>query len=277
MSITSPIPILRGNRRTELRFDEEGLLLRRTDAELRIPLAAIARVHAEGRDVTVRLTAPEGSDPTTYRIEDVSAAASTVFADAVNDALPEHPDGTEPVDGSSLVTVRSLRPDAADEDGEPDEGWPLARWTARVSGVALVALSVAVGIAGEHLGRAIATLLLGSVGALFTFFACLAMGQVWSAWYLPRYGIIVEGRQVFLHGKATYAFTDGSGVTRPVNGSAPRSGIGQAAYHPRNPKRTVACRGWAGIAGDLALALVVIALAAGLDYGTLALVLPAFT
>ncbi|MDX3540183.1 hypothetical protein PV721_38960 [Streptomyces sp. MB09-01] len=37
-----------------------------------------------------------------------------------------------------------------------------------------MALSVTVGIAGEHLGRAVATLLLGCVGALFTFFACAA-------------------------------------------------------------------------------------------------------
>ncbi|MER6996970.1 hypothetical protein [Streptomyces sp. NPDC000410] len=76
--------------------------------EPRISLAAIARVRAEGRAVAVELTAPAGAAPAVHRVEGVSEAAGTVFADAVNDALPERADGDETDDGSTLVTTRTL-------------------------------------------------------------------------------------------------------------------------------------------------------------------------
>jgi hypothetical protein len=60
MSITSPIPVLQGSRGTVLRSDGEALLLSRPHEELRIPLVAIERVRAEGRSVTVELTARPG-------------------------------------------------------------------------------------------------------------------------------------------------------------------------------------------------------------------------
>ncbi|MFH8473637.1 hypothetical protein [Streptomyces sp. NPDC018000] len=277
MSITSPIPVLRGDKGTELRSEGEELLLRRPDDELRIPLAAIARVRAERRDVAVELTAPAGAEPTVYRVEDVSGAAAAVFADAVNGALPERPAGEEAVDGSTLVTTRSLR--AADDDEEEEEGEDggpnLVKRAALVAGVALVALCVVVGIAGEHVGRAIATLLLGALGVAATFAACAAMLTAWESWYLPRYGITVDARQIFLDGNDTYAYTDTSGVTRPVY-SPPKGDSVRVAYHPHKPKRAVVCRGWGGVAGDLALGSFVLAVAALIDYGTVVLVLPAF-
>ncbi|MEU7278925.1 hypothetical protein AB0A69_09140 [Streptomyces sp. NPDC045431] len=281
MSIPSPIPILRGNRGTELRCEGEDLLLRRSDEELRIPFAAIARVRAERRDVTVELTAPAGAEPTAYRVEDVSAAAAAVFADAVTDVLPERPAGEEPVDGSALVTVRSLRAaadGAADGEGdeEPYEEPPLVGRAALAPGVVLAVLSVTVWVAGGHVGRAIATLLLGSVGAWLGFHACRMLWDAWDSWYLPRYGITVEFTQVILEGEAVFAFTDSSGAVHRVGRNVLWCTTGQAAYHPRNPQRAVAGRGWRGIVPHLALGLFVAALATAVGYGTLALALPAF-
>lgn len=88
MPISSPVPVLHGGKGSELRSAGEELLLRRPDAELRIPLAAIARVHAERRHLAVELLAPAGATSTVYRVADVSAAGASAFADAVNAALP---------------------------------------------------------------------------------------------------------------------------------------------------------------------------------------------
>ncbi|XIE78455.1 hypothetical protein AB6O49_10535 [Streptomyces sp. SBR177] len=120
MPISSPIPVLQGDRGTELRSSGEELVLRRRDAELRIPFAAIARVRAARREVAVELTAPAGTEPTVHRIEDVSAAAASVFAEAVNAALPERAPGEETVDGATLVVTRSLVFDAEDGEGGGD-------------------------------------------------------------------------------------------------------------------------------------------------------------
>jgi hypothetical protein len=104
MSITSPIPVLQNDAGSELRSLGEELLLRHPYEEVRIPLAAIARVRAEGRQVAVELRAPADLEPTVYRMADVSGAAASVFADTVNAALPDRADGVETVDGSTLVS-----------------------------------------------------------------------------------------------------------------------------------------------------------------------------
>ncbi|MDX3540184.1 hypothetical protein PV721_38965 [Streptomyces sp. MB09-01] len=85
------------------------------------------------------MTAPAGAEPAAYRIEDVSAAAATVLADAGNDVLLERSNVRAPGRrraGRRLHPPhhRSLRATAHDENGESDEGWPLARRTASLRG-----------------------------------------------------------------------------------------------------------------------------------------------
>lgn len=285
MSISSPVPVLRGDRGIELRSTGEELLLRRPDAELRIPFAAIARVHAERRDILLELTAPAGADPTVYRVSDVSAAAAGVFADAVNAALPEPAADEETVDGSTLVVTRSLViGDEGEDEDEADEnlvkvGLPSHGIQLMYTGCAAVAaLAVVVGVLGGDWSRAIATLLLGATGVAFSFFVVMMFGMAWRDWYLPHYGITVEGRQVFREddGDTVHAFVATDGVTRHILGHDKGKTV-RIAYHPENPAYAVVC----SPTGDTVLVLVVSTVAAVIagfmDYGTYQLVLPAFT
>ncbi|MFD4247605.1 hypothetical protein ACFWP3_39375 [Streptomyces sp. NPDC058525] len=282
MSISSPIPVLQGDRGTELRSAGEELLLRRPDAELRIPLAAIARVHAERRDLSVELTAPSRAEPTVYRVTDVSAAAASVFADAVNAALPERAVGEETVDGSTLVITRNLGFDDGEEEEEDENSVPVGlplqnkRW-AYACYVAVAALAVVVVLIDKNWGRGIATLLLGEVGVAITLFASTVMILMWREWYLPRYGILVDAQQIYRDGNSTNAFTATDGVTRHILGNDKGKPV-RVAYHPQNPMNAIVLRTGRGEqVGTLVLSLIVAAIAAAVDYGTYRLVLPAFT
>ncbi|WP_418956968.1 DUF3592 domain-containing protein [Streptomyces tritici] len=282
MSISSPVPVLQGDKGTELRSDGEELLLRRPDAELRIPLAAIARVRAERRDVAVELTAPAGVEPTVYRVTDVSAAAAGVFADAVNATLPERAAAEETIDGSTLVVTRSLV--IGDDEDEVDENQvqvgllSYASWL-KYAGCAVAAvLAVAVGVLDGDWSRAVATLLLGAAGAWVTYVAAMMCAMVWRDWYLPRYGITVDGQQVFREddGDTVQAFTATDGVTRHIHGHNKGKTV-RIAYHPKNPANALACTSTGDKVLMLVVTLVVTAAAGFMDYGTYLLVLPAFT
>ncbi|WP_329120768.1 hypothetical protein [Streptomyces sp. NBC_01353] len=275
MSITSPIPVLQGSRGTELRSEGEELVLSRSDEVLRIPFAAIARVRAEGRDVALELTAPALAEPTVYRIEDVSRAAATVFADVVNGVLPERPAGEAAVDGATLVTTRSLRAPAEEEDEEADPTGTRIKWAGIGLGIALVAFSVVVGIAGKHVGRGIAVLLLGALGAAATIVVGGMILSAWERWYLPRYGITVEASQVFLDGRTTYAYADAEGKLHPIS-SSPKGETIRVAYSPRKGKGAVVCQGWGPVAQDLFAGAFVAVFAVPIDYGVVVLALPAF-
>ncbi|MEV6552016.1 hypothetical protein AB0M57_25390 [Streptomyces sp. NPDC051597] len=283
MSISSPVPVLRGDRGIELRSTGEELLLRRPDAELRIPFAAIARVHAERRGIHLELTAPAGVDPTVYRVSDVSAAAAGVFADAVNAALPERTADEERADGSTLVVIRSLvigdeGEDEADENlvqvGLPSHGIRLMY----AGCVAIAALAVVVGVLDGDWSRAIATLLLGATGVACSSLVVMLVAMVWRDWYLSRYGITVEGRQVFREddGNTAHAFSATDGVTRYILGHNKGKPV-RIAYKPENPAYAVVCPS----TGDRVLMLVVSVVAAAvaglMNYGTYQLALPAFT
>ncbi|MFF6776599.1 hypothetical protein ACFY8W_24025 [Streptomyces sp. NPDC012637] len=275
MSITSPLPVLHGDQDTELRGDGEALTLRRPDEELRIPFAAIARVRAEKRRVAVELTAPAGAAPTEYRVEDVSAAAAVIFADAVNAALPARAAGDEAVDGATLVVTRSLRV-AVDETELPDDdATPAAYIRGGFGAAALVALLAAlVWPVGEDPSRAIATLLVGMPGVAIATYAAPGIPMVWRRWYLPRHGVTVAGRHVYRHGTTTNAYVATDGVTRYVRGSNGGRSI-QVAYDPRNPERAVVRRPeWVrDEVRPLTFFLVVAALFLG---GACLLALPAF-
>ncbi|MFI8823934.1 hypothetical protein [Streptomyces sp. NPDC053431] len=282
MSITSPIPVLEGDRGAELSADGEELLLRRPDEVLRIPFAAIARVSVERRDVAVELTAPAGTEPTVYRVKGVSAAAATVFADAVNAALPDRDESEEPADGATLVVTRSLvsgdERDEGDEEGEDERERGLGvsgRWVTCTALVAVAALAVVVGLLDKNWGRGIATLLLGELGVGSTLLTWTGLRTSFDGWYLPRYGITVDAQQVYRHGTTTNAYTATDGVTRYVGGDNEGKPV-RVAYHPRKPQIAIVRKGWGELAGTLSLLLVIAAISGFIDYGTLALALPAF-
>ncbi|MFF8604766.1 DUF3592 domain-containing protein [Streptomyces sp. NPDC015346] len=273
--MTSPIPLLRGNGDTELRAEDDELFLTDPDRELRIPFAAIARVRAERRAVAVELTAPAGVEPTVYQVKDVSGAAATVFADAVNGALPARSAGEEAVDGSTLVTIRSLKTPEADDEDDEDTVLILFKRAAIAAGLVLVALSVTVGVVGGEVGRALGTLALGALATAVAFFAFAAMWLAWDNWYLPRYGITVNAKWVSLDGRNTHAYTDINGRTRAIY--AKRTGeTVRVSYHPRNPKRSTVHQGWSDAFWAVFFGLGAVAIAAALGYGTVLLVLPAF-
>ncbi|MEU4268270.1 hypothetical protein [Streptomyces sp. NPDC026092] len=281
MSISSPIPVLQGDRGTELRSEGEGLLLCRADDELRIPLTAIAVVRADRRAVAVELTAPTGAEPTVYRVTDVSAAAATAFADAVNAALPERSEGEPLIDGSTLVVTRSLvsgdGEDGMDEDEDVRQrGLPTpAKWATWAAVGAIAVLAVVVGVADRNWGRGIATLLLGELGVGASFLAWAGLTTVWEDWYLRRHGITVEARQVYRNGTDTNAYTATDGVTRHVGGTDKGRPV-RVAYHPRKPGTAVVLTGLGDRIGGLVLFLVVAGIAGLIAWGVVALAQPAF-
>ncbi|WP_418956966.1 hypothetical protein [Streptomyces tritici] len=280
MPTTSPIPVLQGDQGTELRSRGDELVLRRPSEEVRIPLAAIQRVHANGRVVAVELTAPDGVESTLYRIEGVSRAAASAFADTVNVTLPERAEGEEEVDGSALVTVRGVEDAGAaeeeDEEEVRDSLWNVGKWTAYGAWVALLGFSVAVGIAGEHLGRAVAVLLMGSCAVGLGFAVLMALFAAWDNWFLPRYGITVEATEVWLDGRETYVYTDLDGRTHKFGGTPGEETV-RVAYGPRRPRMAIACgQGWIRQVKDLTAVVFLAAFATPFTLGTYHLALPAF-
>ncbi|MFE5937168.1 hypothetical protein ACFQ69_17455 [Streptomyces sp. NPDC056470] len=97
MPSTSPIPVLRGSGGVVLQVEDDDLVLTGGRKKTRIPFRAVLSVWAQGRAVTIELTAPAGSTPAVYRIGGMGEAAATVFADVVNASLPERADGSAEV------------------------------------------------------------------------------------------------------------------------------------------------------------------------------------
>ncbi|MFJ7272515.1 hypothetical protein ACIQV3_38795 [Streptomyces sp. NPDC099050] len=288
MPIISSIPVLLGDQGAELRAESDVLLLRRPREEVRIPLTAVARVHANGRVVAVELTAPAGTESTLYRIEGVSRAAATVFGAAVNGILPERPTGDDPVDGSTLVTV-TLR-DAAgagreadgEADGEAEDAEPMQpatlviRCVTVAAGLGLVALAAGVVIAGDYVSRALAVLLVGATALTVGRLVVRAVGIRWNEWYLPRHGITVEARPLLTGGRVTHGYTAADGRVRPAPFHRAPGTAYRVAYHPTYPARAVASRNSRHVLEWLAFPVVLVAVTVLLGWGTLALALPAF-
>ncbi|MFI5527435.1 hypothetical protein ACIA8O_02655 [Kitasatospora sp. NPDC051853] len=242
MSITSPIPVLRGDRDSVLRLDGEALVLSRPHERLRIPLAAVRQVRAEGRSVTVELAA--GAPPAVHRIAGVSGAAAAVFAAAVTAALPEHPDEEAVVVTSAVAETRPQRRIRL-----------LKRW-ALVFGLVVTAVAAATGIATGGLtgiGLGVMSLLLGALGVAMT---AVGLGGLWLAHrqrFLLRHGITVEAERL-PDEPWTYAYTDTDGVSRSLWAKSGSATL-EVAYAPGDPSEVVVRRSAARTARETAFAL----------------------
>ncbi|MGW5423954.1 hypothetical protein [Streptomyces sp. NPDC003943] len=243
MSITSPIPVLQGSKGTVLRAEGAVLLLSRPHEELRIPLVAIERIRAEGRSVTIELTAAAGVAPAVRRVGGVSEAAARVFAEAVNRALPERAEGDVVVDGSGLVATRVLTTSPAERRQR------IPRWGALAVGLLIVALALTIGIREGGLSGvilAVVTLFNGLVAAGATAGGAAGMWAAFRGWQLTRHGITVEAANAAdtpdrLGSSRTYVYTDTAGVSRTVDGRAGAESI-QVAYDPQDPEKVVVHR-----------------------------------
>ncbi|MEU0397775.1 hypothetical protein ABZ208_34485 [Streptomyces sp. NPDC006208] len=222
MSITSPIPVLQDRDGTVLSAESEGLVLERPREELTIPTAAISRVRAEGRSVAVELRALAGATPSVHRIEDVSEAAATVFADAVNALLPER---TEEIDGSALVVLRTLTP------SRREKFMRSLKWFVFGCLGVVVAVCVTAGIAGDA-GLAIAVV---PIGVITTAGLGVGVYCVWT-WNrerrLLKHGITVVASPANRPG--AYLYTDSAGMTRVLSHWGVEPYV-RAGYNPQDP------------------------------------------
>ncbi|MGW2402871.1 hypothetical protein ACWCYY_40675 [Kitasatospora sp. NPDC001664] len=235
MSITSPIPVLRGDQDAVLRFDGDALVLNRPHEQLRIPLAAVRGVRAEGRSVSVELAAGAGAGAgaatAVHRITGVSGAAAAVFAAAVTTALPEHADGYAAVVSSIVAEPRQDRRIRL-----------LKRW-AMVAGLVVTAVAVTAGTATGGLtgiGLGVMTLVGGALGVAMT---AVGLGGLWLAcrqWYLPRHGITVEAER-HPDQRGTYVYTDSDGVSRTLWAKSASATI-EVAYSSGDPSQVVVRR-----------------------------------
>ncbi|MFJ3875992.1 hypothetical protein ACIPW5_00875 [Streptomyces sp. NPDC090077] len=238
MPIT-PIPVLRGAKRTDLRADGGELVLRRAGREHRIPYEAVALVHTERRAVEVRLRAPEGTPPAVYRVEGVSAAAAAAFARAVHAALPPVPAGSAAVDGAALVTTGP----AEREPLTPREAFGRrVRRMVWISVLAIAAMSVLVSFV-THPVMMIFVWLTGGVGFAFACAVLLLLPAVTERWRLPRHGITVTAEYAHSSAEPTlYLYGDLEGNTRTYYDTSGRLRL-EVSYDPADPSRVVRADG----------------------------------
>ncbi|MEU3743834.1 MULTISPECIES: hypothetical protein [Streptomyces] len=222
MSIIASIPILKGHGGATLSAVPRGLLLERPREELTIPGEAVARVRAEGGSVAVELRAPAGTTPVVHRIDGVSGAAATAFADGVN-SLTLEPD--EEVDGATLVVLRTLK----------------TRWQRKhlrrslwfMLGClgAVVVLSVIAGVAGDA-GYAVGAVMIG----LFTTVTLGGAVHEMTDW-IHRRRVRKHGVREFARPSnepGTYLYVDTTGMTRTVTHLSHGPYV-EVAYDPKDP------------------------------------------
>ncbi|MGW2401395.1 hypothetical protein ACWCYY_33035 [Kitasatospora sp. NPDC001664] len=274
MSIASPIPVLSSSSGSALRFDDDALVLHRTDEELRIPLRAIRRIRPEGRAVAVELAAPTGAVPAVHRLDDVSEAAVALFAASVNAALALLPEEAAAVDGAALVTVTALTRSGEERRKRRDRIWMIA------VGLAHFALALAVGIHGEWT-LALTILVVGPIaGAGSLAFGAMGADIAYRQWYLPRNGITVEAVRVgnarVLGGSfGTYAYTDLHGTSRGVNHRSDSPTV-QVAYHPDKPHVAVVREKRSSTVGDNALTVALLLFGLAVEAAVITIAVGAF-
>ncbi|WP_435970118.1 hypothetical protein [Streptomyces sp. Qhu_M48] len=222
MSIIASIPVLKGHGGITLSAAPEGLFLERPREELTIPGEAVGRVRAEGGAVAVELRARAGTTPVVHRVEGVSEAAATAFADGVNSLLLE-PD--EEVDGAALVVLRTFR-----------THWQrrhLRRfmWFVLVLLGAVVALSVIAGVTGGA-GYAVGIAVIGLVTAVTLGAGVYEFGQWAHTRRVREHGVREFARPANVPG--TYLYVDTTGTTRTVSHLSHGPYL-EVAYDPKDP------------------------------------------
>lgn len=228
MSMLSSIPVLQGRGGAVLTAEPGGLVLTRPREELSIPERAVARVRAEGRSVTVELRVPAGGAATAAHrigIEDVSEAAATAFADAVNGLLEDPAADTEDVDGAALVVLRTIR------TLWRERFMRRLKWLVIGSVGTLVALSVVTGIAGGAV-YPVMIVVFGGIGTAGLWIGAYLVGTWLHERRLLKHGITVLAAPATMSG--LYLYVDTDGLTRTVShlGGAP---FLQVSYDPRDP------------------------------------------
>jgi hypothetical protein len=268
MSITSRIPVLHAGGDTVALVENDVLIVRRPHEQTHIPLEAISRVTAEGRTVTIELTAaPTTQETHLHRVRDVVDAGAGAFADAVNAVLPERSEDAEAIDGADLVWGERLY--------QPS----YRNWLRGMKRGALVATLVAI-------GSCVLVGFTGSPAAMvfiipFSFFGILILTFGAFLAYAP-----VEERYLRKHGVRTvavrlrdqpgrYAYTDPGGLVRTVRHSVPAWSI-EAAYDPRDPGRVLPLRPRSRRIRDAVLIAVVLGIGLLFAGGAVAAVVGAF-
>ncbi|MFB7589888.1 hypothetical protein [Streptomyces sp. NPDC056169] len=230
MSITPSTPVVQGSAKASLQREGDALLLSRRHDEVRIPLAAIAQVRAEGRSLAVELTAPAGATSYAHRIDGVSEAAAAMFAAAVNADLPEAAGRDTTADGTALVETRD-RPVSRRER----KTRLMKRWAAATLGL-LVLLCVLVAVAGQPIGILILTPA-GLVGAASSVAGVIALTDWHRERRLMRHGITAFAAEV-PERPGQYLYVDPAGMIRNVF-TWPGGIAVKVSYDPRDPGNVV--------------------------------------
>jgi hypothetical protein len=230
MSITPSIPVVQGSKKTSLQYDGDALFLHRPHEEVRIPLAAVARVRAQGRSVVVELTAPTEAEPVAHRIDGVSQAGAAMFVATVNASLPGVAGRDTTVDGSALVEAQT---------------WPRSRrerkarlvklWSAAAVGLVVV-LCVLISLAGEAVG-VVLFVPMGGAAAASLVGSGVALSSWYREWRLTRHGITTFAAEV--PGEpGMYLYTDPAGLIRNVFTWAGLVTV-KVSYDPRDPGNVI--------------------------------------
>ncbi|MFJ2933728.1 hypothetical protein ACIO8G_13245 [Streptomyces sp. NPDC087219] len=246
MSISPSVPVVQGSRKTSLEFEGDALYLRRPHEDVRIPLAAVGRVRAEGRAVVVELTAPAGGVPVVHRIDGASEAGTTMFAAAVNAALDGAPGRDTTADGSALVEARTRTLDRRERKARL-----VKRWSAGTT-VLVALLCVLIAVAGEPVG-VVLFLPMGFAAAGSTVVAVVALSSWYREWRLMRHGVTTFAAEV-PDRPGTYLYTDPAGLIRQVSTWAGGMAV-KICYDPRDAGNVILPRTALLRRGELALGL----------------------
>ncbi|MFJ8659015.1 hypothetical protein [Streptomyces sp. NPDC093795] len=246
MSITPSTPVVQGSRKTSLEFEGDALYLRRPHEDVRIPLAAIGQVRAEGRAVSVELTAPAGNVPAVHRIDGASEAGATMFAATVNAALDGTPGRDTAADGSTLVEARTRTLDRRERKTR------LIKWWSAGTTALVVLLCVLIAVAGEAVGIVL-FLPMGFAAAGSTVVSVVALSNWYREWRLMRHGITTFAAEV-PDRPGMYLYVDPAGLIRQVSTWAGGMAV-KVCYDPRDPGNMVLPRAALLRRGELALGL----------------------
>ncbi|MGW6393997.1 hypothetical protein ACWFR1_26650 [Streptomyces sp. NPDC055103] len=246
MSISPSIPVAQGRGKTSLQYEGDALLLTRRHDEVRIPLAAIAQVRAEGRRLTVELTAAPGAASYKHQVDGVSKAAVAMFAATVNAALPGTAGRDTAADGTALVETRDRHVSRHQRKVR------LIKWWSTAAFGAVVALCALVAAAGEPMAI-LFFVLIGPVGAA----SCVASGMALASWYrevrLTRHGITTFAAEV-PERPGMYLYVDPAGAIRHVFTWAGGMAV-RVSYDPRDPGNVILPRRAFLRRGELCLGL----------------------